>query len=94
MDSDKDSRVRTDRSVGAPISETDLIMVREFAGSIKSLQKTKKSLTDYVDMRMTEIAPNLKDLAGSSLRCKVNSPCWRYRKTFKNAIRNSTSTWS
>ena len=71
LDSDKDSRVRTDRSVGAPISETDLIMVREFASSIKSLQKTKKSLTDYVDSRMGEIAPNLKDLAGASLGAKL-----------------------
>lgn len=71
LDSDKDSRVRTDRSVGAPISETDLLMVREFAGSVKSLQKTKKSLTDYVDRRMGEIAPNLKDLAGPSLGAKL-----------------------
>jgi nucleolar protein 56 len=71
LDSDKDSRVRTDRSVGAPISETDLIMVREFATSIKSLQKTKKSLTDYVDKRMSEIAPNLKDLAGASLGARL-----------------------
>ncbi len=71
LDSDKDSRVRTDRSVGAPISETDLLMVREFADSVKSLQKTKKSLTDYVDRRMGEIAPNLKDLAGPSLGAKL-----------------------
>ena len=76
-----------------PFLKPTFIMVREFAGSIKSLQKTKKSLTDYVDMRMGEIAPNLKDLAGASLRCKINSPCWRYRKTFKNAIRNSTGSW-
>jgi nucleolar protein 56 len=71
LDSDKDSKVRTGRSVGAPISETDLLMVREFAGSVKSLQKTKKSLTNYVDRRMGEIAPNLKDLAGSSLGAKL-----------------------
>jgi nucleolar protein 56 len=71
LEADKDSRVRTERSVGTPISETDLLMVREFAGSIKSLQKTRRSLTDYVDMRMTDIAPNLKDLAGSSLGAKL-----------------------
>lgn len=71
LEADKDSRVRTDRSVGTPISETDLLMVREFAGSIKSLQKTRRSLTDYVDMRMTDIAPNLKDLAGPSLGAKL-----------------------
>jgi len=71
LDSKNDSKVITDRSVGAPISETDLLMVREFASSVKSLQKTKKSLTDYVDERMSEIAPNLKDLAGSSLGAKL-----------------------
>ena len=71
LDLDKDCKVKTDKSVGAPISETDLLMVREFASSIKSLQQTKKSLTDYVDNRMNEIAPNLKDLAGSSLGAKL-----------------------
>jgi len=71
LDSENDSKVITDKSVGAPISETDLLMVREFASSVKSLQKTKKSLTDYVDERMSEIAPNLKDLAGSSLGAKL-----------------------
>jgi len=71
LDLEKDSMVVTDRSVGAPISETDLLMIREFAGSVKSLQKTKKSLTDYVEERMTEIAPNLKDLVGSSLGAKL-----------------------
>ncbi len=71
LDLDKDSPVITDRSVGAPISETDLLMVREFAGSVKSLQKTKKSLTEYVDGKMTEIAPNLMDLVGSSLGAKL-----------------------
>ena len=71
LDSDKDSQMKTDKSVGAPISETDLQMVREFAESIKSLQKTKKSLTNYVERRMGEIAPNLKDLAGASLGAKL-----------------------
>ncbi len=71
LDSDKDSKVRTETSVGASISETDLIMVREFASSIKSLQQTKKSLTDYVNNRMGEIAPNLRDLAGASLGAKL-----------------------
>ena len=46
-------------------------MVREFAKSIKSLQTTKKSLNDYIDHRMGEIAPNLKDLAGASLGAKL-----------------------
>jgi nucleolar protein 56 len=71
LDSDKEYDVKTGKSVGAPISETDLQMVREFAKSIKSLQKTKKSLTIYVERKMGEIAPNLKDLVGASLGAKL-----------------------
>jgi nucleolar protein 56 len=71
LDSDKEFKVKTAKSVGAPISELDLQMVREFAKSIKSLQKTKKSLTIYVERKMGEIAPNLKVLAGASLGAKL-----------------------
>ncbi len=71
LNSDKDLSIIINESVGAPINEQDLLMVREFAGSIKSLQKTKKSLTTYVEKTMEEIAPNLKDLAGSSLGAKL-----------------------
>ncbi|MTK64157.1 MAG: ATP-binding protein [Methanobacterium sp.] len=58
-------------SVGATISEPDLKMVMEFASSIQSLQNTKKSLNTYVDERMEEIAPNLRELAGASLGAKL-----------------------
>ena len=71
LESDKEFDVKTGKSVGAPISEIDLQMVREFAKSIKSLQKTKKSLTIYVERKMGEIAPNLKVLAGASLGAKL-----------------------
>ncbi len=70
LDPDKDS-VRTDRSIGAPISEIDLLILKEFASSIKSLQTTKRSITEYIDERMGEIAPNLKDLTGASLGAKL-----------------------
>jgi len=67
----EDSPKFVSESVGATISEHDLKMVMEFASSIKSLQTTKKSLNTYVDERMLEIAPNLRDLAGSSLGAKL-----------------------
>lgn len=67
----EDSPKFVSESVGATISEPDLKMVMEFASSIKSLQTTKKSLNTYVDERMLEIAPNLRDLAGSSLGAKL-----------------------
>jgi nucleolar protein 56 len=71
LDSGNELKIKNVNSVGAPISETDLKMVTEFAVSIKSLLNTKKSINVYVDDRMGEIAPNLKDLAGSSLGAKL-----------------------
>ena len=70
LDPDKDS-VRIDRTIGAPISEIDLLILKEFASSIKSLQITKRSITEYIDKRMSEISPNLKDLTGASLGAKL-----------------------
>lgn len=67
----EDSIKFVSESVGATISEPDLKMVMEFASSIKSMQTTKKSLNTYVDERMLEIAPNLRELAGSSLGAKL-----------------------
>jgi nucleolar protein 56 len=61
----------TDQSTGAEIKGLDLEMVKNFAGSIKSLQDTKKFLTDYVEQKMNEIAPNLSDLVGSLLGAKL-----------------------
>lgn len=71
LDPDKDSKVMKQSSIGVPISNSDLIMVKEFAGSIRSLQTTKKSLTEYVETKMGEVAPNLMDLAGASLGAKL-----------------------
>ena len=56
---------------GAEIEGYDLEVLQGFANSIKSLQDTKKYLTDYVDQKMSEIAPNLSDLVGSSLGAKL-----------------------
>jgi len=61
----------SNQSTGAEIEGYDLEVLQEFAGSVKSLQDTKKSITDYVDQKMNEIAPNLSDLVGSSLGAKL-----------------------
>ena len=71
LDSESGNKIKVNNVLGASISESDLEMVREFAKSIKSLQTTKKSLNDYIDHRMEEIAPNLKELAGASLGAKL-----------------------
>ncbi len=59
------------QSTGAEIEGNDLEVLQEFARSVKSLQDTKKFLTNYVDQKMSEIAPNLSDLVGSSLGAKL-----------------------
>lgn len=60
-----------DQSIGADIEEKDLLIVQEFANSIKMLQVTKKSLNDYIEEKMDELAPNLSDLVGALLGAKL-----------------------
>ena len=61
----------SDQNTGTEMEGSNLEVLQGFAGSIKSLQETKKSLTDYVDQKMDEIAPNLSKLVGSSLGAKL-----------------------
>ena len=58
-------------SAGADIDEADLVMVKGFAQSIYSLQNSRKELEKYIDAKMEEIAPNLRDLLGSTLGAKL-----------------------
>ena len=61
----------TDYSSGADIEDEDLIMVKSFAESIHSLQNSRKDLEKYIDTKMEEIAPNLRDLLGPTLGAKL-----------------------
>ncbi|KZX12308.1 NOP5/NOP56 family protein [Methanobrevibacter filiformis] len=58
-------------SNGAEIEEEDLEMIVEFAKSIRSLQISRKNIENYIDMKMGKVAPNLKNLVGSSLGAKL-----------------------
>jgi nucleolar protein 56 len=58
-------------SLGVELSEGDLEVIQGFAQTIKSIQESKKSTADYVDLKMGEIAPNLRDLLGASLGAKI-----------------------
>ncbi len=60
-----------DYSSGADIEENDLIMLKSFAESIYSLQKSRRELETYIDTKMEEIAPNLRDLVGATLGAKL-----------------------
>ena len=60
-----------EESTGADIEEDDLLMLKSFAESIYSLQKSRKELETYIDTKMEAIAPNLRDLLGSTLGAKL-----------------------
>ena len=60
-----------EESTGADIEEADLEMLKGFAESIYSLQKSRKELEVYIDSKMESIAPNLRDLLGSTLGAKL-----------------------
>ena len=60
-----------EESTGADIEEDDLLMLKSFAESIYSLQKSRKELETYIDYKMEAIAPNLRDLLGSTLGAKL-----------------------
>lgn len=58
-------------SLGADLSSSDLEVIQGFARTIQSIQDSKKSTTDYVDVKMKEMAPNLRDLVGGPLGAKI-----------------------
>jgi len=58
-------------SLGADLSPSDLEVIQGFARTIQSIQDSKKSTTDYVDVKMKEMAPNLRDLVGGPLGAKI-----------------------
>lgn len=66
-----DPDLKIEKSIGADIGLSDVSILQEFAASLRKLQETKKSLTTYVDNKMEELAPNLRDLAGASLGAKL-----------------------
>jgi nucleolar protein 56 len=63
--------IKIETSIGAEPEETDINMLKEYASSLKSLQTTRKSLNEYIDYKMGELSPNLKDLVGASLGAKL-----------------------
>lgn len=60
-----------EESTGADIVEDDLLMLKSFSESIYSLQKSRRELETYIDSKMEAIAPNLRDLLGSTLGAKL-----------------------
>jgi len=58
-------------SSGADIEIEDINMINDFAKSIQSLQSTRRKTEEYIDKKMEKLAPNLRDLLGSTLGAKL-----------------------
>ncbi|KZX17653.1 putative snoRNA binding domain protein [Methanobrevibacter cuticularis] len=56
---------------GADIEDEDISIINDFAKSIQSLQKSRKKIEEYIDTKMKKLAPNLRNLVGSSLGAKL-----------------------
>jgi len=58
-------------SMGAKIGSEDLSEIQKFATTMLQLHQLRNGLDEYVDKVMMEIAPNLQDLAGSTLGARL-----------------------
>ena len=60
-------------SLGAEMSEQDVLAVKSLAATILALSKEKRDVEAYIDSRMREIAPNLTHLAGPLIAARLIS---------------------
>ena len=53
------------------IGDSDLEIIKAFASSLHSLYETRKTLEEYIDVKIKEVAPNMYDVAGANLSAKL-----------------------
>ncbi|MEM3703164.1 MAG: C/D box methylation guide ribonucleoprotein complex aNOP56 subunit [Candidatus Bathyarchaeia archaeon] len=58
-------------SMGADLSGKDLAQIQSLCKSVLSLYELRKTLEDYVDAAMDEVAPNIKALTGPLLGARL-----------------------
>ncbi len=58
-------------SMGIDLSEKDEAILKEYATEIKGLYKLREHMEKYVDNVLKEIAPNLREIAGSLLAARL-----------------------
>jgi nucleolar protein 56 len=63
--------LQSGKSMGADISQEDMVMIQTLAQQILTLQQVRKELEDYLDESMLEIAPNLRGLIGPLLGARL-----------------------
>jgi nucleolar protein 56 len=59
------------RSMGIDLKKEDIDALQKFASQILELYKLRKSLEDYLDNLLKEVAPNFRALAGSKIAGKL-----------------------
>ncbi len=58
-------------SMGADMAEGDLTQVKELAKNVLSFYELRKSMEDYVDKTMEDMAPNVRAVAGALLGARM-----------------------
>lgn len=58
-------------SMGADISETDLTQIQTLSRDVLTLYELRKSMENYVDKTMEELAPNVRAVAGALLGARM-----------------------
>ncbi|ABW02111.1 NOP5/NOP56 family protein [Caldivirga maquilingensis] len=59
------------KSVGASIVEWDLQQIKALAKLYLDMQTIRENLTEYIDDAMKDVAPNIRELAGSLLGARL-----------------------
>ncbi len=63
--------LQSGKSMGADISQEDMVMIRKLAQQILNLQQVREELETYLDESMLELAPNLRGLIGPLLGARL-----------------------
>ena len=63
--------ITAELSMGADISESDLEQIQILAKDILAFYALRKSMEDYVDKTMEELAPNVRAVAGALLGARM-----------------------
>lgn len=58
-------------SMGADIAETDIVQIQALAKDVLEFYNLRKSMEDYVDKTMEEMAPNVRAVAGALLGARL-----------------------
>ena len=61
------------RSLGIKLAEADVTAVSGFAASLRELYTQRDAIGNYLDALMTELAPNVRTVAGANLGARIIS---------------------